>query len=210
MFKSSFTRLVFLALALLLVVSGGCTTTTKPSRFYALSPVATSGAQPAAETAGHGVAIGVGPIKLPEHLDRPQIVTRSSSNQLQLAEFDRWAGPLEDDFSRILAENLSILLSTDRVSLYPWRRSVPIDYQVAVDVTRFDGGLGGNALLTARWTVFSGRDKKVLFMERSRISEPSRAQGYEAIVAAQSRALGQLSREIANAIKAISRKGSNQ
>jgi uncharacterized lipoprotein YmbA len=156
------------------------------------------------------MAIGVGPIKLPEHLDRPQIVTRSSSNQLRLAEFDRWAGPLQDDFSRILAENLSILLSTDRVSLYPWRRSVPIDFQVVVDVTRFDGELGGNALLIARWSVFRGRDKKVLFMERSRISETSRAQDYEAIVAAQSRALGQLSREIADAIKAISLKGSNQ
>jgi uncharacterized lipoprotein YmbA len=209
MVNSSFFRLVFLALSMVLLISGGCAST-KPSRFYALSPVATSRAQIEAETAGHGVAIGVGPIKLPEHLDRPQVVTRTSSNQLQLAEFDRWAGSLQDDFSRILAENLSILLSTDRISLYPWRRSVPIDYQVVVDVTRFDGELGGNALLIARWSVFRGRDKTVLFMERSRISESSRAQGYEAIVAAQSRALGQLSREIADAIKAISRKGSNQ
>jgi len=210
MVNSSFSRLVFLALALSFMVSGGCTATTKPSRFYALSSVATSGIETEAEMHGHGVAIGVGPIKLPEHLDRPQIVTRSSNNQLQLAEFDRWAGPLQDDFSRILAENLSILLSTDRVSLYPWRRSVPIDYQVMVDVSRFDAELGGNTLLIARWTVFRGSDKKVLFMERSRINEASRAQGYEAIVAAQSRALGQLSREIADAIKAISRKGDKQ
>jgi uncharacterized lipoprotein YmbA len=157
-----------------------------------------------------GPAIGVGPIKLPEHLDRPQIVTRTSRNALQLAEFDRWAGSLKGDFSRVLAENLSILLFTDRVSLYPWRRSVPIEYQVVVDVTRFDGELGGNAWLIARWTVFRGRDKEALFMEKSGISEPSGAGGYEAMIAAQSRALAHLSREIAQAIKTISPKASNQ
>jgi hypothetical protein len=207
MLNSPFYRLVFMALAISLVTMGGCTATTTPSRFYGLNPLPVT---EKAEAPGHGVAIGVGPIKLPEHLDRPQIVTRTSSNQLKLAEFNRWAGSLQDDFSRILAENLSILLSTDRVSLYPWRRSVPIDYQVVVDVTRFDGVLGGDAWLIARWSVFGGRDKKVLSMKRSRISEPSRAQGYEAIVAAQSQALGQLSREIADAIKSISRKGSHQ
>jgi uncharacterized lipoprotein YmbA len=167
--------------------------------------VATSGTQTEGETAGHGLAIGVGPIKLPEHLDRPQIVSRTSSNQLELAEFHRWAGSLKDDFSRVLAENLSILLATDRVSVYPWRKSVPIEYQVAVDVARFDAELGGNAWLIARWTVFGGRDKKVLFMERSRISETSDDHGYDAMVAAQSRALARLSREIADAIKNISR-----
>ncbi|MCK5554281.1 MAG: membrane integrity-associated transporter subunit PqiC [Deltaproteobacteria bacterium] len=209
MLHSPLFRLAVLTLGLSLVVSGGCATT-KPSRFYTLSPVATSGTQTEGETAGPSLAIGVGPIKLPEHLDRPQIVTRTSSNQLELAEFDRWAGSLKDDFSRVLSENLSILLATDRVTVYPWRKSVPIEYQVAVDVARFDAELGGNAWLIARWTVFGGRDKKVLFMERARISEPSSDQGYEAMVAAQSRALAQLSREIADAIKNISRKPANQ
>jgi uncharacterized lipoprotein YmbA len=99
-----------------LLITVGCGTT-DPARFYTLSPLAIPGTE--AEAAGQGVAIGVGPIKLPEHLDRPQIVTRTSRNELKLAEFDRWAGSLADDFSRVLAENLSILLSTDRVSVYP-------------------------------------------------------------------------------------------
>jgi uncharacterized lipoprotein YmbA len=202
-------RLTFLALGLYLVVSGGCART-EPSRFYTLSPLATSGTETGVEAAGEGIAIGVGPIKIPEHLDRPQIVTRTSRNELNLAEFDRWAGSLVDEFSRVLAENLSILLSTDRVSIYPWRKSVPIEYQVVVDVTRFDGELGGNARLIARWTVFGGRDKKVHAMQSSRISEPSGGGGYEAMVAAQSRALANLSREIAGAIKTISEKSAEQ
>ena len=209
MLNSLFHRRALLALGICLLVSGGCATT-EPSRFYTLSPLAISGTETRAEAPGHGITIGVGPIKLPEHLDRPQIVTRTSRNELDLAEFDRWAGSLADDFSRVLAENLSILLSTDRVSLYPWRKSVPIEYQVVVDVTRFDGKLGGNAWLIVRWTVFGGRKKKVLFMQKSSISEPSGAQGYEVMVAAQSRALGHLSREIAEAIKTISGEVSNQ
>jgi uncharacterized lipoprotein YmbA len=207
MLNSPSFRIVFLALGIYLLITGGCATT-EPARFYTLSPLAIPGLE--AEAAGEGIAIGVGPIKLPEHLDRPQIVVRTSRNELKLAEFDRWAGSLGDDFSRVLAENLSILLSTHRVSLYPWRKSVPVEYQVVVDVARFDGDLGGNAALVARWTVFGGHNKKVLFMEKSRISEPSGGRGFEAMVAAQSRALGHLSREIADAIKALSEKGPNQ
>jgi uncharacterized lipoprotein YmbA len=196
-------RLVFVVLGMALLISGGCASS-KPSRFYTLSALATSETGSEAGTGGSGLAIGIGPITLPEHLDREQIVTRTSSNELRLGEFDRWAGALKDGFSRVLAENLSILLSTDRVFLYPWRRSVPIDYQVVVDVSRFDGELGGNTLLTARWTLFAGRDKQVLSMGTSRIREPSGAQGYAALVAAQSRALGRLSREISQAITTIS------
>ena len=202
-------RLVFPALVIALLISAGCANT-KPSRFYTLSPLATSESEAQGSAEGPGLAIGVGPVKLPEHLDRPQIVTRTSRNELRLAEFDRWAGPLQDDFSRVLAENLSILLSTGRVSLYPWRRSVPIDYQVVVDVNRFDGELGGNMWLIARWSVFGGRDKEVLSMRKSRIIEPSGAQGYRAMAAAQSRALANLSREIAKVIETISQRGRNQ
>ena len=197
-------RLAVVAVILCLVVAAGCANT-KPSRFYTLSALASSETRTKAGSSSPGLAIGVGPITLPEHLDRPQIVTRTSRNELRLAEFDRWAGSLKDDFSRVLAENLSILLSTDRVSLYPWRRSMLIDYQVVVDVTRFDGELGGNTWLDARWTVFGGRDKEVLSMHTSRISESSGAQSFAALVGAQSQALGRLSREIAEAITGISK-----
>ena len=202
-------RLIYLSLAACLLISGGCAST-KPARFYTLSSLAISGTENRTEPVGEGIAIGVGPIKIPEHLDRPQIVTRTSRNELQLAEFDRWAGSLADDFSRVLAENLSILLSTDRVSMYPWRRSVPIEYQVVVDVSRFDGTLGENAWLSARWSLLDGENKKVLAMHKSFLNEPSGAPSYKAMVAAQSRALAKLSREIADAIKEISQKTGNQ
>jgi len=147
----------------------------------------------------------VGPINIPDYLDRQPIVTTSRQHKVKLAEFDRWAGSLKDDFSRVLSENLSILLSTNRVCLFPWRGSVAIDYQVEVEVIQFDGELGGNVLLIARWAVFGGKDNKVFIMKKTSFTEPAGAQGYEAMVAAQSRALMHLSRDIAVAVKSVSR-----
>ena len=48
--------------------------------------------------------IGVGPVTVPDYLDRPQIATRSSSSSLQFSEFDRWAEPLEKNLMRVLAD----------------------------------------------------------------------------------------------------------
>ena len=68
---------------------------------------------------------------------------------------------------------------------------------------RFDGDLGENALLIARWTLFSGDGEDVLFMQRSSFSEPVNGDSYEALVSAESRALCALSREIAEAIQTL-------
>jgi uncharacterized lipoprotein YmbA len=133
-------------------------------------------------------------------------VTRVSQNELRLSEFDQWGEPLKNNFSHVLAENLSILLCTDNIDFFPWRRrNIPIDYQVAMEVTRLDGKLGENALLRARWTLLGGDGKKVLLKRQSSFSELTGTQDHEALVSAQSRALADLSREIAEAIKTLSR-----
>ena len=76
----------------------------------------------------------MGPVLLPAHLDRPQIVTRASENRLVLAEFHKWGEPLNTNFARVLAEDLAVLLATERVAVFPWRRAVPVDYQLEVRV----------------------------------------------------------------------------
>ena len=203
--KSFFFRLTILMLGVFLLAAGGCAVTQSAS-FYTLSPIVNSEIKTSIPKAGQGMAIGVGPIKFPEYLERSQIVTRTGRNALELAEFHRWAGSLKKDFLRVLAENLSTLLSTDRVFLYPWRKSVPIDYQIVVEVFQLDGRPGGNALLVACWNIFSGDGKKVFLARKSSFREPTGAGGYDAFVAAESRALANLSRDIAVEIKAISEK----
>ncbi|MFQ5657889.1 MAG: membrane integrity-associated transporter subunit PqiC [Candidatus Methylomirabilales bacterium] len=203
MMRRLLSRPVFILGASLLVL-GGCVGQSQPSRFYVLNSLATSETGRRLAAAENRIAIGIGPLELPKYLDRSQIVTRASPNQLDLADFDKWAEPLQDNFSRVLAENLSILLSTDRVVMFPWG-TTPIDYQVAAEVTRFESQPGGDVAMDARWTVF-GKDRKALVMKQSSFSEPVGAEGYEAIVSALSRALATLSRDIAAAIQAHSQR----
>jgi uncharacterized lipoprotein YmbA len=189
-----------LGLGLLFVF--GCASS-PPTRFYTLSSLQEGGKGLRESTSDQDLVIVVGPIKFSEYLDRTEIVTRSSSNKITLSDFDVWAGSLAEDFSRVFAENLSVLLSTESVIVYPGPRPSSVDYQIAVDVIRFDGPLGGDISLIARWAILEGKDKKLVSVRKSTIIEPSGARGYEAMVAADSRALEKLSREIAEAIKAL-------
>jgi len=196
-------RIKTILFGILLMLLAGCAST-EPSRFYALTPMPGSDAGVLSETLAKDVSIGVGPVRIPDYLDRQQIVTTSRQHKIEMAEFDRWAGSLEDSFVLVLSENLSALLSTDRVFTYPWRGSLLIDYQIEVEVVQFDGELGGDASLIARWTIFDVKEKKVLLVEKSNFIESAGAQGYEALVAAQSRTLGHLSRDIAAAVMGVS------
>ncbi|MBZ0169108.1 hypothetical protein MELA_00947 [Candidatus Methylomirabilis lanthanidiphila] len=198
-------RLVMLALGGWVVVAAGCAGS-PPTRFYVLTPVAGMEASDPAVPVKDGIAVGIRRVALPDYLDRPQIVTRSSPNTLDLAEFDRWAAPLGEAFPRMLAENLAGMIPSDRVTVFPWLRSVQPDYEVTVEVTRFEGRLGSECALVARWTVIGGERKVPVATGTSRLRE-SAGGDYEALVAAQSRLIGALSREIAVAVKAIPREG---
>jgi uncharacterized lipoprotein YmbA len=196
LFSRGFT--VVLASAAILV--SGCFGRSPSPSFYALTPVQDQVYSRRSSPVHHAV-IGIGPVKLADYLDESQIVTRTSDNQLVKAEFNRWVGSFKNNFMNVLADNLGSLLSTDRIYLYPWRLAVPIDYQVTVDVVRCDGRLGDAAWLEARWSIFQGPEKKLLKMHRSSLREPVTGADYAALVAAQSRAVAQLSQEIAAAIR---------
>jgi uncharacterized lipoprotein YmbA len=178
----------------------GCLGRSPTPSFYALTPVQDQVFSRRSSPV-HNAVIGIGPVKLAEYLDESQIVTRKSDNQLVKSEFNRWIGSFKDNFRNVLADDMGSLLSTERIYLYPWRLSVPIDYQVTVDVVRCDGRLGNAAWLEARWSIFKGPEKKLLKTMRSNISEPVTGPNYADLVAAQSRAVAKLSQEIATAIQ---------
>jgi len=150
------------------------------------------------------IAIGVGPIKTPEYLDRPQIVTQVSQNKLRISEFNRWAEPIEKNTTRVLADNLSTLLNTYAVTQYPWRHNIHVDYRVIVDITRFDCKIGKTCRLDARWSITKYAPKKqTLKRKQSNYEIPISGRDYESAVIAMSKAIEDLSREIANTIKRI-------
>ena len=182
----------------------------KPTRLYVLSATT----EQSATMSPQGTAIGVGPITLPKYLDRPQIVIGVSANQLSQANLDQWGGDLNDNISRVLATNLSNLLGTERVSFYPWKDRAPIDFQVTMDVSKFESEADGSTVLSVFWSVVNPNDGTVLEMHRStyrdagkgvEASTPGTTAGdrpYDAAVAAMSRNLGLLSHDIAKAIRA--------
>lgn len=192
-----------------LIVWAGCGTT-KPSRFYNLTAV--SGSQMSADFSAttKDIGLGIGPIKIPDSLDRPELVVRKGPNEIKVAQFDRWAGSLKEDLSCVMLENLSSLLATDLVFLYPWRGVAPIDYQIIIDIIQLDGKPGGSVTLSARWIVIKKDREEVVIMKRSKVTRSTDVGGYEGLVAAQSYALGELSHEIAEGIKGLVERGAAQ
>jgi uncharacterized protein len=191
-------------LGVLLLILAGCATS-QSSKFYMLESMSGNIPVVGGEPFDQAISVGLGPVTIPDYLDRPQIVTRTSQNSVLLAEFDRWAEPLSGTITRTLAENLSSLLHTDNVVPYPWPASVDVSYQVLVELFRFDGILGEKAILDAQWSVLGKRGKKVLLLKRSMFVEPTREASFAALVSAESRALDNLSRELASAVKELAR-----
>jgi uncharacterized lipoprotein YmbA len=191
------------------IASAGCLNlgegTQEATKFYVLSPLSTSEVKTEVLGGTKPVAIGLGPVTFPEYLNRPQVVVREGNNQLQIAKFARWAEPLRENFSRVLAENLAVLLSTDNIVPYPRKQVTPMNYQVTVDIIRFDGIPGEGASLVARWTILGDDGKKLLWVEKSSFTQATGGRSYEKLVSAQSRLVGILSGQIADAIKNLSR-----
>jgi uncharacterized protein len=197
------TRTVRMGALLLVLILAGCALLNPgpqpKTRFFMLSSLASAPAAPSAAMPSPGV-IGVGPIRVPEYLDRRTIIIRSSRNEFEIAEVSQWAEPLGDIFARVLADNLAVLLDTPRVALFPWRSSLPVDRQVAVQVAQFDGMLGGPVVLRAHWQIYSGDGKRILDSGYSLLEEKAHDTTIDALVSAESRAAERFSREIAAAM----------
>jgi len=175
-----------------------------PSRFFTLSSLPqVAQASLKNSTGPEKMFLGIGPIKFPGYLDRQEIVVRSGQNRFEVSEIDLWAEPLEENFSRVLSENLALLLNTDLIIIYPWSPANRPRYHVEIEVLRFEANSEHNGQLFARWSVLDGADKKVAVVKESRVIRNAQEKSTAGSVAALSEAVGDLSREIANAVSAI-------
>ena len=175
-----------------------------PSRFFTLSSLPeVAQASLKNSTGPEKIFLGIGPIKFPGYLDRQEIVVRSAQNRFDVSENDRWAEPLQENFARVLSENLVVLLNTDLVIIYPWSPINRPRYQVEIEVLRFEANSERNGQLFARWSVLDGADKKVAIVKESRVIRNAKEKSTDGAVAALSEVVGDLSREIANAVSAI-------
>ena len=178
---------------LLLIASAGCFRRSDPVILHALRPLSPARDGAAAATP----ALEVMPVRLPEALQRTQLVTEAAPGVLSISERHRWANGLEKDVQRVLAENLSALLGNDAVVAFPDGERVKAAWRLELDVQRLDGRPGGVLALRATWMLVPARGGVAALRRRVSLDEPVGGSGLEALAAAHDRVLDRLSREIA-------------
>jgi uncharacterized protein len=182
------------------------------SEFFILTPVsdrAGMAANPASASPDSQLTIGVGPVDFPDYLRRLPVVTRVAANRIDLSDERRWAEPLDKNFVRVLSENLATLLDTERIEKYPWALRTKIDYQVEVDVQRFETSSDGQTQLVASWIIRDGPSDKILYASQTTAGAPAGPNELSASSALSSD-LATLSKEIASRVTEINQRRTPQ
>ena len=173
-----------------------------PWRLFTLSPLPDAGQTGVIGSSGPGKpVIGVGPIHLPGYLDQDQIVTRISQDHVTLSDTDRWAEPLARNLAQVLAQDLSMLLQTQYVTLYPWAGQQRPIFQLEIDVVRFETDTTGTAHLVARYFMRDVGSRRMIVAKEVSLTAPATGRSTEQAVASLSKALGNFSVEIAKGIR---------
>lgn len=179
----------------------GCINTPLPD-YYVLTPEAGANADNVFVSLPE-LAVGVGPITIPETVNRPNIVTPKDANQLEVAEYHRWSEPLRENISRVVITNLADRLGVNKLYAYPWLRT-RIDNIARIDVLQMNGSLGSEVYLQVRWQILTGTKPYELLDTRiTEYRRPVGGGGYSSLVAAYSAAYASLSDDIARALVEI-------
>jgi uncharacterized protein len=173
-----------------------------PSRLFTLSSLPSTGAD--TDHSGQ-ISLGIGPVRFPGYLDRQELLTRVAPNRFDLLAHDRWAEPLDENFTRVMTQNLSLLLHTDQIVVYPWPMDKKPHYRVEIEVLRFESNSAGEGQLSARWTIIDEICKGAPNLNESHLSRPAKEKSTDASVSALSETVADLSREIAKTVMAIDR-----
>lgn len=175
----------------------GCLSRSAPVVFHTLRPLSTR------EAAAGAPALEVWPVRLPDSLQRPQLVVAAGAGSAELSEAHRWGNGLDKDVQRVLVENLGALLGSDAVVAYPYGDRVKAAWRLEVDVQRLEGRPGALLGLRATWMLVPAAGGPARLLRRSVLDEPVSGPGLEALVAAHDRILDRFSREIAEGVRGL-------
>jgi uncharacterized lipoprotein YmbA len=169
-------------------------------RFYTLNTPAVERTQ--APAASYSVVLG--PVGLPEMVDRPQLVVRTSANRVTVLEHQRWAESLKTAIPRVLAANLGAQLGGVTVATRSDMAARHAKYRVSVNIVQLDAEVNHAVTLGAQWTIRKLPDGPSRSGE-SQFKESTQSGGYDALVAAHERALSRLSADLAQDIQSVER-----
>jgi uncharacterized lipoprotein YmbA len=184
---------------IVLIIGLAACSKTPASRFYTLSPLA----DVKQNTAGDSKSIiGIAKVEVSPYLDRSEIITRSSATQIQLAQYDRWAEPLEDIVAMTVSENISRLQPSIQTITRPWPEA-EVDYMLAIKIKRFDSDSAGNVRLDASWGIIDQKQRSMIAVHESSFRLAGSSTDYDSITTQMSRALLELSKEIATELTKV-------
>jgi len=189
-----------------LLVLGGCISVSSSpnSRFYMLQPIDKEQV-PNTFSIPKDIIIGVGPVKIPDYLDRPQMVTRNKNNTLSFAQFDRWGESMDFALERLVNKNLSLMLPGVPLEMFPWNLILTVKYQVIMDVVQLESRLDQDLNLVVQWSIIDLEEKKMVFIKRSEFRQPVTPHNYAGYAQALSAASASLSTEIAQALSTVAK-----
>jgi hypothetical protein len=203
-------RAAWPVLAAALVLGVGCVSLkhTQEARFFVLRSVAEPPATPVLAPDARRGLVGVMPVRLPGHLDRPQLVTWAAPGELRIDEFLRWGEPLDTGFTRTLAENLQALLPEHVVTRSPWRSSAVPRCRVVTELRVFGLQANGEVRLEGRWALLPARSEEPLARGNAAFGRGPLTSGPAGVdpgaeVDALSELVAELGRQIAAAVRAL-------
>jgi uncharacterized lipoprotein YmbA len=180
---------------------GACGTPAR-EQFYTLTPLALPAATAAdAADARSRRTVSVGPVRVPEIVDRPQFVVRRGSNRVDVVEQHRWAQSLRAEIARALAIDLGGRLADAYVVTSADQAAQNAAYRIQIDIDQFEAVPGEAVTVQATWSIrpAEGEGRRG---GRSVIREPVQGEGYDQLAAAYARALTTVGGAIADSMRA--------
>lgn len=195
-------RTVMVCLIFSSLLSGCLSVPDSPSpRFYLLQAIDNTQASQKFDIAP-GMIIAIGPVKIPEYQNRPQIVTQNKDKTLNFAQFDRWGEPLDVGIARLMIEDLAPMLPAAGIEMFPYNFAIPVRYQVILNVLQLDSELAKEMVFVVQWSIIDLENKQMMLMKKSQFRQPIGPPNYAGLAKALSAACASLSSEIAESLAA--------
>ena len=134
------------------------------------------------------------------------IVTRTEDNELEVAANSQWAGALDDNVTKVIVADLSKLLGTAKVVCLSGERGAPLSTASCKSISRGSKPNWAARITLAQWIIFGDGGRSYMQIDGGSYMAPASDGDYRSIAAAMSRALGDLSGDIATSLAPASSK----
>jgi hypothetical protein len=173
-----------------------------PVRYFALSTMDSVQRQDPDDA----VTLGLGPLRMPEYLNRSQLVTRGGGSELEIDEFSRWAEPLTLALHRVVSTDIDNMMHGVIVIAFPWEAVIQDDlnFRLIGEVTRFDADQSGRVVLDIQWGISATTGEAAVVIRRSKYETRAARPDDPAIVtSAMNDALAMFSRDVVSELEVV-------